>query len=352
MNLNKHKIKGMSPVAHRTLWIFRAAVFLLFISSIPISSFGSDKEWEQVCNQVENMSLPAKDRPDQSAIQSLAKCQSMDLYYGFDSAADPVKARHCAYVEIDQGDDLVFGGSAILMMIYANGQGVERNLDAAIKLACGIEGAPAEVEGRVQHLISLRQQEWKGDDFSLCDDITSGFMQGQCASLDKRFDDAKRIKRFAALTSKWTEQDRKALNILVTSFDAFVAARVENEVDLSGTGRAAFQIEEETALRQDFLYSLETFEGGKLPCSAQEEYSRVDNELNAIYQKIQMNKRFSWGTVTKAEIMETQRLWLKYREAWVVFGHLKYPEISAARWNTWLTQNRTKMLKEFVDNDG
>ena len=47
-----------------------------------------------------------------------------------------------------------------------------------------MDGAPAENQGRFEHLQKLQKQNWQGSDFSLCDDATSGFMEGWCAKLN------------------------------------------------------------------------------------------------------------------------------------------------------------------------
>ena len=36
--------------------------------------------------------------------------------------------------------------------------------------------------------------------------------------------------------------------------------------------------------------------------------------------------------------------WLKDREAWVAFGSIKWPQISADIWRTWLTRQRSAEL--------
>jgi hypothetical protein len=65
-----------------------------------------------------------------------------------------------------------------------------------------------------------------------------------------------------------------------------------------------------------------------------------------VYSKIQHTKDLDRGDVTAQKIQETQRLWLPYREAWVVFGQKKYPAVSADSWRAWLTRQRTDMLNE------
>jgi hypothetical protein len=37
------------------------------------------------------------------------------------------------------------------------------------------------------------------------------------------------------------------------------------------------------------------------------------------------------------------------RDAWVEFGKLKYPQVSAVSWKAYLTEKRIPMLEEFVD---
>ena len=44
----------------------------------------------------------------------------------------------------------------MLMIIYANGVGAERNLDLATTLACPLDGAPAEEDCRVKRLDTLK----------------------------------------------------------------------------------------------------------------------------------------------------------------------------------------------------
>ena len=51
---------------------------------------------------VKDVELPAADQPTPAEEKALAKCVSADLYFGFGQPADPVKARKCAYAEIDR----------------------------------------------------------------------------------------------------------------------------------------------------------------------------------------------------------------------------------------------------------
>src|SRR5215475_7565406 len=72
----------------------------------------SDPASKQICASVKDVQLPAADRPTAAEAKTLSKCSSVDLYFGFGQPADPVKARKCAYAEIDRGDKDILGGKA------------------------------------------------------------------------------------------------------------------------------------------------------------------------------------------------------------------------------------------------
>ena len=102
------------------------------------------------CRRLRGLTPPASDRPDAATAAALGKsCNAEALYYGIGMPADPVKARQCALIEEDAGkaspyDAGRFGGTAMLMTIYANGVGAARDLDLATALACRVDGAAAE----------------------------------------------------------------------------------------------------------------------------------------------------------------------------------------------------------------
>ena len=156
-----------------------------------------------MCASVKDVELPAADRPTPAEEKTLAKCVSADLYFGFGQPADPAKARKCAYAEMDRDVKAPIGGKAMLMMIYANGNGAARNFDAAIKLACSIGGSPGDDAGRVYQLDRLKKQNWVGNNFSVCDHSSGREMYEQCAILSERFDKIERDKKFNELIAAW-----------------------------------------------------------------------------------------------------------------------------------------------------
>lgn len=131
--------------------------------------------------------IPFADQPNNNEKESLNCEPSEDYYYGLNRPIDYIKARKCAFIEMENGDGLVLGGSAILMMIYANGNGVKPNLDIALSLACGLEATPAETYYRLRHLKQLQKAvaSVEKSPFDICDDVTSRNMADRCMEIKK-----------------------------------------------------------------------------------------------------------------------------------------------------------------------
>lgn len=304
-------------------------------------------ESKAVCRALKGMTPPPGDRPDAATAATLSGCSSEALYYGIGVPADPERARLCAYVERDAARSGL-AGAAMLMTLYANGVGASRDLDLATAFACEIEGAPAESDGRVLHLQQLKAQGWTGDDFGFCDDITSGYASGLCAAHEAAMEDARRSQRFAALTASWSAGRQEAFEPLQKAANAYIAASVANEVDLGGTARAAFQIEQEQALEAEFQGMLVDLEEGGAPSYTAGDYAAADARLNAVYRQVVGAEDPTWGTVTKTGIRTAQRAWLPYRDAWVEFAATAYPSVTPDSIRTRLTRERTVLLEAFA----
>ncbi len=330
---------------------FIVAVLGLFASA---PGFAQD-EWPagSECESLSKIEIPADDRPDEATAKSLAGCASEQLYYGFGQSPDFTRARQCAYLERDdKANGQVFSGAAILMMIYANGQGVTANRDLALRFACEVEGAPAEIEGRLAHL-----KDYTPDaktPFDICDDITSGFMMGMCSDLGERQRQVARAAELEALLAAWPAAHREAFAKLRERANAFFDVRSDLEVDQSGTARGAMMISERATLEEDFLQDLQHFEQGVLPEGNADSFARADAELNAQYARARKaakaeGEEFSMlGTITPEGIRDVERAWLPYRDAWVSFGATRYPKVSADAWREHFTSKRATMLAELA----
>lgn len=288
------------------------------------------------CQSLEKSFTPPQEKLDPKILETLKNCDAEELYYGFDEAPNYIKARQCALTKKEYG---------ILLMLYANGKGTPRNLDIAMYYACKFGGAPAELEGRVKHLIELKNTKKPTKDFDICDDITSGYMMGQCTAIEARFKDVQWKKNLHSLSASWNPAERKAFEKLEQSFEAFLKERT-GEIDISGTARASFIIGERMTQKEQFLKTLQDCTQGKIPPATSAQYQEADQQLNTLYGKVKNKKFFELSGITSAGIQATQRAWLKYRESWVAFGHLQCPQVSEESWKTLLTKERVKELQE------
>lgn len=307
---------------------------------------------EAQCAALDKLAYPAADRPGAAQQAALKTCDAPALYYGIRQPRDFIKARHCAFTP-DQDDDVFSKKAGVLMMLYANGQGVQRNLQLAKKAACAAGGAPAELSGRLAHLAELAPgQSAVGQTIDFCDDVTSGLMMGYCASLGSAQGDVKREQALAAIATKLKPNEQAAFSRLLNSLSRFVKARGGNEVDVSGTARGAQIAEEEDAQKDAFLAALRAFESGKLPRFSAAQERAFDRELNTVYQQLRRMPAPQYTTIRMADIQATQRIWLVYRNAWVEFGKLRYPAVPAHAWRAHFTQQRTAMLKALMEELG
>jgi hypothetical protein len=304
----------------------------------------SDPGALKMCASVKDVELPAADRPTPAEEKALAKCVSVDLYYGFGQPADPVKARKCAYAEMDRDAKAPIGGKAILMMIYANGNGATRNFDVATKLACSLGGGPGDDAGRVYQLDRLKKQNWAGNSFSVCDHSSARELYEQCAILSERFDKVERDQKFNELTAAWKPAEKKAFHTFMEEANKFYEVQAKNAVNLEGT----FEIQEEIFFKNNLLSSLQAFERGELPNYTAEEFQKAEAAEQAAYQRTQTGDVTQWGTVTRQSVQKSEDEWRRYCSAWIAFGRQKYPGVSEQSWKAWLDTDRTVMLNRFL----
>lgn len=320
------------------------SVVMFVVSSALCQSHITDPGEKRMCAAVKDVQLPPGDQPTADEKKSLANCSSEDLYFGFGEPPDPVKARKCAYVEMEQGkDDLDIAGRAILMMVYANGKGVDRNLDVAMKLACEMKGEPGDIAGNIYELERLRKYP-PTTRYSVCDHSAAPHLYKSCAVLGDRFEEIERQKKIATITASWTEKEKSAFDHLRDAAEKFFKSRASSEIDL----RPTFEVQERAFMERDFIEKLEKLQGGEFPAFSAADFKTAQADVDHAYAQTQKDPNRSWGTATVEGVRQTQQLWLAYRDAWVNFGKVKYPRVSADSWRTWLTQERLAMLQRLL----
>jgi len=314
----------------------------------------ADGNWEltskftkEICGRLGEPKPPPADRPTLAQAKELNGCSSEKLYYGIGSKPDYVKARMCAFIEADGAADEVFGGSTILMQLYANGLGVSRNPDLATAYACQIDGAPAEIDGRVRHMQALKT---KPEHVDYCDDISSGLAAGLCKNRDSVEAAGSRGDKVQAMEAGLPPAARALYAPMKKAFDAFVDTHGTGEVDLSGTARAALMIAEQDTVRKQFAKDLDRLVTGRWRSATAADTKAADAQMNESY-----HKAMAWAggkdnpTTTKPDdIRKAQRAWLAYRDAFGRFAAAAASYVSADAVLARLTKLRTAQLDDLI----
>ncbi len=304
----------------------------------------ANSEWQKVCESIKAIT-------DENVIEGNMNCDAEALYYGIGMNSDPIEARHCALRT--KKDSPVFGGDAILMMIYANGFGVERDLNRAIHYACRLEGSEMEMRGRIGHLQQLKAENWQGHNFDLCDDITSGAMMGACTAHFSRMEEVERDKRFLAISQKVPSHLKNLFDKLKSASDDFIKTRSRKEIDLSGTARVMFIINEENILRKDFVEMLEAFANGKSRQYTVIQFRDRDAKLEKILTIIQAKKSKNdvyqgYECASQSDcVQQTQKKWVIYRDSFAAYAAAQNPKVKEYSVKAWLTIKRIHMLQNF-----
>ncbi len=302
---------------------------------------------QALCRAVAGRDAPTDDRPDVATASALRGCDAEAYYYGIGVTRDPARARQCAFTQRPTDQMLEpFAGRAMLMTIYANGEGARRDLDLAIRMACTIEGAePAEYDRRVTHLARLRDTHWQGRDFSWCDDIDPGLGTGLCASHRAALARPQREAAQRALIARWSAEQRLAYEPLRRAFEEFVAASAAGDLALGGSSYASLRNRLEQGLRDQFAGMLQRLEAGRDPRFTTAQFRTEDLQLNQAYRaRLADERQFDAPGLSPDSIQNAQRAWLRYRDAFLAFAAVKYPRVPRDSLAAWITQNRSQII--------
>jgi hypothetical protein len=161
-----------------------------------------------------------------------------------------------------------------------------------------------------------------------------------------RLNDAKRYDELVKIFEALTPAQQEAFKKLQTAEGAFEDARALKELDLTGTARGAFELQEQDRLRAQFLSDLKLF--ARPDFSEPVTLAVVDARIAADLETIQANapKLFANTTITFAGIQESQQTWLKLRDAWRAYGAAVYPTVSGDAIATQLGRERLYHLRK------
>lgn len=331
---------------HALFTLFVLACFGLFDSL----ATGQSTDTNDPCTGYRKTPLPSEALAV-PAPKAWPDCASIHSYSGIGRKVDYVAARQCAWRERSaQLVDLeprytaesLFGGSAMLTVLFANGEGVEQSKSLALRFACE---AGLSDDGMSDLLALPAEPHVTQKKFIYCDHAMTTFDMNFCAQYQDEITAQKRQDALDAFSTHWPQAEKTAFAALANASEKYIEAHGEGEVYQGGTIRALRTDGVEEHQREEFLAAVRRFESGKLPEGSDTDAKNADADLNATYKSVlalaaKQNFADDDGDIRPGGIQKAERAWLKYRDAWVAFAKVRYPKTNSSAWRTLLARNR------------
>ena len=159
--------------------------------------------------------------------------------------------------------------------------------------------------------------------------------------------------RLAALSKSMDSAapgQRVAFNALMVGFTDFRDAHIDTEMRPCAVGCGEMREAEKARINNDFLQMAGGHPVAGVPHFSTDDFAQSDSNLNLEYQKVFASLPATCsapkpGCVSQAAFRDTQRLWIRFRDAWMTFALLRWPEIPSNSWMTYLTQQRTRQIE-------
>lgn len=338
--------------------VIAALVVFASASTLCCQTRDSEDQIKAKCEKYLQTPLPA----EATAIatpKTWPECNSYKLYSGIGTKVDFAAARKCAWAErlSDQAGANVdrysiasyLGGSAMLTVLYANGEGVPQNIPLAGRFACEAEIGHGlkDIEAISSSPIQTRRK------FKFCDEAYSTPEMNLCMTFDSEVAAQKRGDALAKLSSRWPKAHKAAFKSLEQAMETFAEAHGQGETDMGGTIRTMRAIGVMERVRDKFLAALQGFESGHLPRGTANDFAKINVEMNVLYRKAvaaaeaqkKSDQPFQGADIEPEGIRKAQSAWLKYRDEWIAFAKLHYPSTDSNAWLTLLTRNRAATLR-------
>jgi hypothetical protein len=261
-----------------------------------------------------------------------------------DSQGFPSKIPALDQVRLDQTDAMV------LAMIYANGESVTKNLSLARQFICKTQQPPASpsVPEQLKLFDYLVATEAR---FDFCKDPGKGdFGRGAdyvCLGMELRKATHTRQQTEAAIAAASASELRLAFAALQQAWRALDEANARmGEADCGGGNGCGGMLEAaELAFVRKWILDLDAVRNGSALAADTPASSLpiVDAELNRRYRE-SLADADTFGDKNGTAVREAERAWIRYREAWVAYGTLRWPETMPDQWRAWQTVEWTKAL--------
>jgi uncharacterized protein YecT (DUF1311 family) len=333
---------------------FAALLFFAWAMFFPSQTRSAQAQSESRCETYLQTPLPAE-ASQVAAHKAWPDCNSYKLEAGLGVKVDYAAARQCAWAErlaVKAGLEPkytvagILGGSAMLSVLYANGEGVEQNIPLAGRFACEAGIGERGIED-LEKLSSAAGKAQKK--FTYCDEAFTTFQMNYCAAYNVEIAAQRRDNLLKHLFSRWPGDQQAAFKLLQQAEEEYVKAHGRGETDMGGTIRVIREFGVEERQRDKFLAAVQEFESGHLPQGTAADCKKADADLNLLYRKAvaaaAAHKEDYFGAIKPEGIQNAESAWLKYRDAWIAFARLRYPSTDANAWLTLLTVNRAASLR-------
>lgn len=296
----------------------------------------------------------------------LTTCQPYVLYYGTRGPADYAAARRCALFQSEaSAKDGNYGDYGLtplftLAMIYANGDGVEKDVDIPVHFACLGSEPYRKGDAWVDFIdfLAARKTNNSAPRFDYCRGKLPASEPAPIQAYDKLdnlecesvlIDLANRSSnmRLAAIAAKWAPAQQASFRVVTKALDAYAKAEGSAEAEPCASGAASEEMEGEQAVRKEFGDDLERFSRGGLPRFTAVESAHAEDELNRLYRQAMEEMKSETGECAHSPepLRDAERAWLAYRDAWVKFARSQWPAVSPGSWIAFLDGQRMSMMK-------
>lgn len=315
-------------LAKINLPLIRHGVVLLVFISLNIECFASNySSWNQsikstslICNEVSGLTIPKEDIPPKTFT---VDCSFTNFYHAVTTEQEYKKAKFCAVSSHDKKN---------LIRMYANGKGGARNIDLAIHLACDFNIITATHIRRIEHLLTLKANQSNLNEFDI-------------------EDDEDKIERLELDIGSYIDKLDFHMPLLVeevkTQSEIFLKHRVFHETHYQELPLSSYQ--EDFKARRAWFNLFKTIVECSLPEYNKLQFVKADAELNNVFKFLKKSKLENQNQETAIpfeSILETERAWLKYKNAMIRFERARCPSNNPYSLATYLTLERTDQLKK------
>ena len=205
-----------------------------------------------------------------------------------------------------------------LAMLYANGRGVARDLDRAIRAACEYRDVSAERDGMLRALLAMKDDDSR-DEFDFCKYATSGHSAYRCTMYIADAASISDESALAAARAKWSAATAREWSRLEPIAEAYFDAEATASTYGARFGTAYPSLFESALSDLRHAFATMVVAADAFSPTAVKDAGRLgelDRELNVQYSK---SLHSIEDADEKAAIKAAERAWIPYRDAVAAF---------------------------------